>query len=135
MPALAAARATMASSAPAPAVIVVVPSAAICAEGAAGQADHHALHPAVADEDVGADAQHRYGHRRVKRLRKSARSSASAGRNSTSAGAADPEPGEGRQRLVAQQLAADGREAVAPGHGHPTARRLRARLDRPALVA
>jgi hypothetical protein len=84
---------------------------------ALAQADHHALDAAVADQQVRAhpDGHHRHGRvqgfQEVRQVLLVGRQEHHVGRT------ADPEPGERRQGLVDQQLAANGGELGFPGHG------------------
>ena len=81
-----------------------------------GQADDYPLDPAVTDDDIGADAQHRHRHDRVQRLQEVGEI-VGVGRDEQHIGrAADPEPGEGAQRLVAEKFAADRGKGVTPRH-------------------
>ena len=108
-PARCATCATRWSRAPAPAT-TVSPSTSTRASGAA-EADHDAVDAAVADQQVGGDADGSHRHVGGERRRKAARSAASAGWNTSLGRPAHPEPGERRHRHVAAQRAADRRQA------------------------
>uniref|UniRef100_A0A0N4Z3P8 LigA n=1 Tax=Parastrongyloides trichosuri TaxID=131310 RepID=A0A0N4Z3P8_PARTI len=86
------------------------------APGAARQPDHHALDPAVAHDQVGADADRRHRHVLGQSLQKVGQIFG-VRRNEQGVGrAADTEPSVRPQRLVQQQLAAHGGEVIAPRH-------------------
>ena len=96
----------------------------------AGQANHHAFDAAVADDDVGADAQHRDRNLRRQGRQERRQIVLVGGKEQRLGRSADPEPGEGRQRLVEQQPAAHRRQA-----GAPTGRRSPPRFRHPASPA
>lgn len=92
------------------------------AERLAAEPDHHARHPAVADDQVRAETDDRDRHVGVQGGEE-AREILLVGRGEQDlGGAADPEPGEVGQRLVGEQAPAKigrgGADTVVEGCGH-----------------
>ncbi len=88
-------------------------------EGAT-HADHHTLDPAIADQQVGSDAD---GHHRdgwVQSLEEDGQVVLVLRQEQQLGRPADAQPSVGRQHRVPQQLAADGRQPIAPV-AHPFA--------------
>jgi len=80
------------------------------------QADDDALDAAVADQEVGADADRGNGDGGIEAFQEIGEIVLVLRQEEDISGAADPQPGEGGKGLIAEQLAANEREAVAPGH-------------------
>ena len=83
-------------------------------EGAPGKPDHHTRDATITDDHVGADTQHSYRDRIRQALEETREIVVIRREEQYICRASNPEPGEGAQRLVAQQFAAHWRQGVAP---------------------
>ena len=80
------------------------------------EADDHALHPAVADEKIGADADCRHRNRRVKGAQEGLKVRLISGKEQDVRRTSDTQPSIGRQTFVADKFSCDLRQLVAPAH-------------------
>ncbi len=86
------------------------------AERASGQADHHAFHPAIPHQCVGTHPQNGGLHPPIEAPQEPRQVVLVLGQEQHVGRPSHPEPGEGRQGFVEQQLAAYGGKIAPPAH-------------------